>query len=236
VPTPTKDAGIAVQPISKSTNVKSYRTLVNMQLDGTSAGKPAKGDLNAEVLSIPGSKKQSIGISGSLMGTLLGRYLPIPVSKLTVYLMDQLTYAFAQSLLSVCAVPKNPIAGLDQLRSGLSADVFLTGLTGSNKFYGTLVGEETVNGIPSRHYKLDAAAMNALAKKNGVSGTINSGDVWLAKDGNWVTRLTTDVNGDLSKTAGVDFAGDANINLNVSDVNTIADIPLPGQCSRPIQI
>lgn len=235
-PAATKDAGIVVQPISKAANVKSYKTVVTMALDGKSAGKPAKGDLNVEMQSIPASKKHSIAISGSLLGTLLGQYLPIPVSKLTVYLIDKQTYIFAQSLLSVCAVPKNAIPALDQLRGGLSADVFVSSLTGSNKIYGTKVGEETVNGIPSVHYKLDAAVMNALAKANKVDAQLKSGDIWLAKDGGWVVRFIGDVTGNLSKSAGVDFAGNANIALNVSDVNKIQDIPLPTQCNRPIQI
>ncbi len=66
--------------------------------------------------------------------------------------------------------------------------------------------------------------------------TIKSGDVWLAKDGNYVVRVIANANGTLAKNTGVDFSGDANIVINVSELNKITDIPLPGQCSRPIQI
>jgi hypothetical protein len=233
----TPDAGIVVQPISNDKNIKSYRTTINMNLDGVSAGKVSKGDLNADVQSIPGSKKQSAAISGSQMGQLLSPFLGgIPVNKLTLFLFDKNVYALAQSLLTVCATPKNPIAGIEQLKNGLSADQLITGLTGSNKIYGTMVGEETVNGIPSRRYKLDVKKMNELAKKNKVDLTLNSGDVWLAKNGGYVTRFNGDMNGALNQTAGVDFKGNVKMQMNVGDLNKINDIPLPGQCNRPIQI
>jgi hypothetical protein len=233
----TPDAGIVVQPISKDTTIKSYRTTINMNLDGTSAGKVSKGDLNADVQSLPAQKKQSAAISGSQMAQLLSPFLGgLPVNKLTLYLFDKNVYVLAQSLLTVCATPKNPIAGIDQLKNGLSADLLIAGLTGSNKIYGTLVGEETVNGIASRRYKLDVAKMNELAKKNKVDLTLKSGDVWLAKNGGYLTRFIGDMNGALNQAAGVDFKGNVKMQLNVGDLNKITDIPLPGQCSRPIQI
>lgn len=233
----TPDAGIAVQPISKDNTIKSYRTNITMNLDGVSAGKVSKGDLIADVQSIPGQKKQSAALSGSQMPQLLSPFLGgLPVSKLTLFLFDKNVYALVQSLLAVCATPKNPIAGIEQLKSGLSADQLLIGLTGSNKIYGTLVGEEKVNGIDSKHYKLDVQKMNALAKANKLDLTLKSGDVWLAKSAGYVTRLVADMNGSLNKSAGVDFKGNVKLNLNLSDLNKINDIPLPGQCSRPIQI
>jgi hypothetical protein len=233
----TPDAGIVVQPISNDKTIKSYRTNINMNLDGVSAGKVSKGDLNADVQSIPGKKQQSAAISGSQMGQLLSPFLGgLPVNKLTMYLMDKNVYVLAQSLLTVCATPKNPIAGIDQLKNGLSADQLITGLTGSNKIYGKLVGEETVNGIPSKHYKLDVKKMNELAKKNKVDLSLNSGDVWLAKNGGYVTRFNGDMNGALNQTAGVDFKGNVKMQMNLGDLNKINDIPLPNQCSRPIQI
>ncbi len=208
-----------------------------MNLDGVSGGKVSKGDLNADVQSIPGSKKQSAAISGSQMGQLLSPFLGgLPVNKLTLYMFDKNVYALAQSLLTVCATPKNPIAGIDQLKNGLSADQLITGMTGGNKIYGALVGEETVNGIPSKHYKLDVNKMNALAKQNKQDLTLKSGDIWLAKNGGYVTKFLGDMNGGLSKTAGVDFNGNVKMEMNVGDVNKINDIPLPSQCSRPIQI
>lgn len=233
----TPDAGIVVQPISKDSTIKSYRTLINMNLDGASAGKVSKGDLIADVQSIPGQKKQSAALSGSQMAQLLSPFLGgLPVSKLTLFLFDKNVYALVQSLLAVCATPKNPIAGIEQLKNGLSADQLIIGLTGSNKIYGALVGEETINGIASKHYKLDAQKMNALAKANKLDVTLKSGDVWLAKNGGYVTRFVADLNGSLNKSAGIDFKGNVKLNLNVSDLNKLNDIPLPGQCSRPIQI
>lgn len=238
-PVATRDTGIVVQPISKSTNVKSYKTTVNMKLDGVSDGKVAKGDLNAVVQSIPASKKQSIAITGSLVPVLLGKYLQgMPVTNPTVYLIGNQVYVTAQALIvQVCAVPRNPIAGLDQLSSGLSADTFLSQMTGSNKVYGTPVGSvKPINGIPAQQYKLDTATMNALAKRNNADVQLKSGDIWISKPGDYVVQLLVDGIGNLSASTGVDFKGNVNLSLVVSDVNKIEDITLPASCNRPIQI
>lgn len=209
-----------------------------MKLDGQSSGKVAKGDFNAEVQTNVPTKRQSIGIGGSLITTLLGRYLQgIPVNGLTVYLIDGKPYVVAQALiLKVCAVPGAPIAGLDQLSSGLSADVFLSQLTGNNKVYGTLVGNETVNSIATKRYKLDTATINSLARKNGANVQLKSGDVWIATQGDYIVRLISDGTGNLPANTGVEFNGNANITLNVSDVNKVPDIQLPGQCNNPVRL
>ena len=230
--------GITVQPISKTTSIKSYKTMVTMRLDGRSAGRVAKGDFNAEMQTDAAARRQSIGIAGNLVPVLLGRYLQgIPVSGLTVYLMDGKPYVVAQALiLKVCAVPGAPIAGLDQLSSGLSAEVLLSQLTGSNKIYGTLVGNETVNGIQTKRYRLDTKTINALAKRSGATAELKSGDVWIATQGDYIVRLVVDGAGNLAANAGVDFTGNANITLNVSDLNKVPPIQLPGQCNNPMRL
>lgn len=239
-PTPTValPPGITIRPISNTTSIKSYKTVVNMKLDGQSAGKVAKGDFNAEVQTDLANKRQSIGISGNLVPVLLGRYLQnLPVSGLTVYLVDGKPYVVAQALiLRVCAVPGAQIAGLDQLSSGLSAEVFLSQLTGSNKIYGTLVGNETVNGIPTKRYKLDVKTINALAKQRGATAQLKSGDVWIATQGDYIVRLVVDGTGNLAANTGVDFNGNVNLTMNVSDVNRIPAIQLPSQCNNPMRL
>ncbi len=239
-PTPTAvlPPGIVIRPISSTTSIKSYKTVVNMKLDGQSAGKVAKGDFNAEVQTDLANKRQSIGIGGSLVPVLLGRYLQgLPISGLTVYLMDGKPYVVAQAMiLRVCAVPGTQIAGLDQLSSGLSAEVFLSQLTGSNKIYGTLVGNATVNNIPTRHYKLDVKTINALARQRGATAQLTSGDVWIATQGDYIVRMVVDGTGNLAANTGVDFNGNVNLTLNVSDANRIPAIQLPNQCNNPMRL
>lgn len=237
-PVPTLPPGITIQPISQVASIRSYKTVVSMRLDGQSTGRVARGDFNAELQTNVSTRRQSIGITGSLISTLLGQYLRgIPISGLTVYLIEGKPYVVAQALIvRVCAVPGAPIAGLDQLSSGLSADVFLIQMTGSNKIYGTLVGNETVNGIPTRRYKLDVKTINELAKKNRASAQLKSGEVWIAVQGDYIVRLNVEGTGNLAANTGVDFNGNAGITLNVSDVNRGADIRLPAQCNNPMRL
>ncbi|MDW8352588.1 MAG: hypothetical protein RML99_11830 [Anaerolineae bacterium] len=239
-PTPTAalPPGITVRPINKAAGVKSYKTVVTMKLDGRSAGKVAKGDFNAEVQADLVNRRQVIGIGGGLVPVLLGRYLQgLPVSGLTLYLMDGKPYVVAQALiLRVCAVPGARIAGLDQLSAGFSADAFLSQLTGSDKIYGTWLGNETVNGIPTKRYRLDVKTINALARQRRATAQLKSGDVWIATRGDYVVRLVVDGSGNLAAGTGVDFSGNVNLTLNVSDVNRVPPVQLPSQCNNPMRL
>lgn len=229
---------MTIRPISATAAIKSYKTVVNMKLDGRSAGKAAKGDFNAEVQADLTNKRQSIGMSGNLVPTLLGRYLQgVPVSGLNVYLMNGKPYVVAQALfLRVCAVPGARVAGLDQLGSGLSAEVFLAQLTGNDKIYGAPVGNETVNGIPTRRYRLDVKTINALAKQRGATAQLKSGDVWIAARGDYIVRMAVEGAGNVAANTGVDFNGNFNLTLNVSEVNRIPAIQLPSQCNNPMRL
>lgn len=211
---------------------------MSVKLDGQSAGRVAKGDFNAEVQADLTNKRQSIGVSGSLAPVLLGRYLQgLPISGLTLYLMNGKPYIVAQALiLRVCAVPGAQIAGLDQLSGGLSAEAFLSQLTVSNKIYGTLVGNAVINGIPTKHYKLDVKTINALARQRGATMQLASGEVWIAAQGDYIVRVVVDGKGNLAANAGVDFTGRVNLTLNVSGVNRIPAIQLPNQCNNPMRL
>lgn len=237
-PTAALPSGIAIRPISSIASIRSYKTVVSVKLDGQSAGRVAKGDFNAEVQADLTNKRQSIGVSGSLAPVLLGRYLQgLPISGLTLYLMNGKPYIVAQALiLRVCAVPGAQIAGLDQLSGGLSAEAFLSQLTVSNKIYGTLVGNAVINGIPTKHYKLDVKTINALARQRGATMQLASGEVWIAAQGDYIVRVVVDGKGNLAANAGVDFTGRVNLTLNVSGVNRIPAIQLPNQCNNPMRL
>ena len=122
------------------------------------------------------------------------------------------------------------------MSDGLSADALLSQLIGSNKIYGTLVGNETVNGIPTRRYRLDARAINTLAKRKGATVELKSGDMWIATQGGYIVRLAVDGAGKLAAAAGVDFSGNVSITVDVSNLNRVPAIRLPGQCNNPMRL
>jgi len=47
------------------------------------------------------------------------------------------------------------------------------------------VGEETVNGVAANHF---AFQMSGIGDSSGSVATVNSGDYWLAKDGNYIVK------------------------------------------------
>ena len=51
------------------------------------------------------------------------------------------------------------------------------------------LGNETINGIPTVHYKLDASGLEVMGYLNG------DGDVWVAESGNYVVKYTFQATG-----------------------------------------
>ena len=81
------------------------------------------------------------------------------------------------------------------------------------------VDQETVNGVPCRHYSI-------AEESNGVQST---GELWLAEPGGYVVKY------DLSIQAGEQFFGTGNegvqtFQYELSDINTLQDVPLPAGC------
>lgn len=225
-----------MQPITQLPGLRSYRMQLVLQMSGTSGGKATSGSLNADVVQVLTPRKQSIALGGEMLAPLLGSQLPVPVNKVTLYLFDKQTYALAHALIPVCVAPRREIVALAALRRGLSAERVLSELSGDFVVRGWLVREEVVNGIPSRRYRLDAAQINALAKRRGARAQLRSGEIWLAQHGGFVSRLEAEVIGDLSGSLGVNFNGTTKLTLNVGDLNRDADIVLPRACARPLPL
>ena len=90
-----------------------------------------------------------------------------------------------------------------------------------------LIGNETVNGVPTAHYKIDSTGLDAL-------GYINSnGDVWVATPGNYVVKYTFQA----TSTGKEAFFGSApgqqgtiTWDYEVTDVNQPITIQAPANC------
>ena len=88
------------------------------------------------------------------------------------------------------------------------------------------VGNETINGVPAVHYKLDVTGLETMGYLNG------DGDVWVAESGNFVVKYVFQATG-TDKLFGMgsgDNEGTIKWTYEVSDVNQPIDIQAPADC------
>jgi hypothetical protein len=86
------------------------------------------------------------------------------------------------------------------------------------------VGNETVNGVPTVHYKLDVSGLETLGYLNG------DGDVWVADPGNYVVKYTFKATGSDKFFGSSNTEGTIKWDYEVSDVNQPIDIQAPADC------
>jgi hypothetical protein len=88
------------------------------------------------------------------------------------------------------------------------------------------LGTETINGIPTVHYKIDTTAMDVL-------GYLNSdGDVWVADPGNYVVKYTFQATSTGKESFFGTATGEGTIkwDYEVTNINQPIDIQAPANC------
>jgi hypothetical protein len=238
-PTPAPGDPIPLEPIAGLT---SLNATVKLDVNGLINGKRAQGDLTA-LLTANDQNKSRVTVSGSLLGeiaaqvggSLVGLFTP---SKVDLYKVPDGTYVVVNGLVPVCVKPKasKATAALDDM----SPSSMLSMLTSSDVARGKLVGEETLNGAPVKHYVLDGDAFLAAAQKSSDPKLRAFGEaLWSAEDAD----LYVDVEGGhpvafRGNFSGayepLKFEGDFGVDIELTGVNTNTPVNLPSSCNRPI--
>ncbi|GAB4495728.1 MAG: hypothetical protein OHK0052_03960 [Anaerolineales bacterium] len=81
---------------------------------------------------------------------------------------------------------------------------------------------ETVNGIATDHYKFNESAIMT----SGIEKA--SGEVWLAREGGYVVKMTVETTGIIEMFEG---NGTANWSYEVTEINKLSEIVVPESCS-----
>ncbi|MCA9947628.1 MAG: hypothetical protein KC449_29310, partial [Anaerolineales bacterium] len=100
-----------------------------------------------------------------------------------------------------------------------------------------LVGEETINGIDTLHYTFDETALqNEMSELNWAQG-----DVYIAKEGNYVVRFRMEGEGNVSDalmaldqgdTMTETLIGQMVIQMDISNINEPVNITIPEACEN----
>jgi len=238
-PTPPPGDPIPLQSIAGLTSVEAN---VKVDVNGEINGKRVQGELNG-VLASNNQKQSRITVSGPLLGdivaqvggSLVGLFTP---SKVDVYKVPEGTYIVINGLFPVCVKTKTSTAtaGLDEL----SPQSLLAMLTGSDVARGKLVGQETVNGVPLKHYVINGDAFLAAAQKSKDEKLRTFGEsLWSAEDADLYldakTGLPVAFSGSYSgEFVPLKFKGDFGVQIEITGVNTNPTVTLPASCDKPI--
>jgi hypothetical protein len=240
-PTPPRGDVIPLKPISGLT---SLNATVKINVNGTINGKRTQGDLNA-VLTTNDQGKSQISLTGSLLGPLaaqvggsvVGLFTP---SEIDIYKVPEGTYVVVNGMFPVCIKPADPKAteALDKM----SPKSLMTMLTGSDVARGKLVGNETRNGVPVKHYVINGDAFLAAAQKSSDKNLKAFGDsLWSAEDAD----LYVDAKGGYpvafhgSYSGAYDplkFQGNFDVTIELTGINTNTPVVLPSSCDKPISM
>lgn len=240
-PIPPTLPGDAI-PIKPLTDIKSLDATVKLNVNGLINGKRAQGDLNA-LLTTNDQNKSKITVSGGLLGevaaqvggSLVGLFTP---KEAEIYKVPDGTFVVVNGLFPVCVKPNAPQAtqALDQM----SPSSLMTMLTGSDVARGKFVGEETLNGVPVKHYVINGDAFLKAAQNSSNKNLKTFGDaLWSAEDADLYIDAKTghpvSFRGNYSGSfEPLKFEGDFGVDIALTGTNTNPTINLPSACDKPI--
>lgn len=240
-PTATVVAGDPI-PIKPLTDLTSLEATVKINVNGLLNGERAQGDLTA-LLNTNDQNKSQIKVTGGLLGdvvaqvggAVVGLFAPREVN---IYKVPEGTYVVVNGLFPVCVKPNAPKAteALDKL----SPQSLMETLTGSEVARGKFVGNETVNGIPAKHYVINGDAFLAAAQKSSDPNLRTFGealwsaedaDLFISADGGYPISFRGSYSGEFEP---LKFQGDFDVQIDLTSVNTNPTVELPNACNNPI--
>jgi hypothetical protein len=239
--TPTPLPGEAI-PLKSIAGLSSLTAQVTIDVNGLINGERAKGDLNA-VVATNDQDESRISVTGSLLGdiaaqvggSLVGLFTP---SSVDIYKVPEGTYIVVNSLFPVCVKPADTAA--TGVLEDMSPQSLLSMLTSSEVARGKFVGQETINGVVYKHYLLNGNAFLAAAQKSSNPKLKAFGKgLWKAEDADlYVDARTGYPVAFLGSFSGayepLQFEGDFDVQVELTDINNDPEITLPASCKKPI--
>ncbi len=229
-----------VIPLAPLTDLTSLDATVTITVDGTVDGEPTTGDLTAQLTSGPAGSE--IVATGSLLGDIVAQVGGSAVKlfrpkRASVYQVPEGTYAVVSGLFDLCVKPEDSAAtaALEQL----SPQALMTTLTSGDVARGSYVGDETLDGVPVKHYTIDGAAFLAAAQASTDPNVQRfAQDVTSASDADLFVSMEgypIAYRGSFTGAfAPLSFEGDLSVDIRLTGINGDADVVLPGACDNPI--
>jgi hypothetical protein len=195
----------------------SYRFNLKITFTGaTPAGEETTAVMQAAVANVTDPPASSLTITAEGVEQLEG------LNALAMTQKEGTSYIFLPNLGCVTS----PAEG--NVMEGLGADFLDTAQFEEALEQARLVGEETINSVPTLHYQVDSSLIDDNDQFDELSG-----DLYLAQDGGYLVRMVLDGSGE------IDFFSESSntydgmhVEYNLTDTNQPIYIPLPPDCEE----
>jgi predicted small lipoprotein YifL len=198
-------------------SLDSYKASFSMTFEGQENGQPKSSTLSftEEFVKDPPAKRTVITGFGAMLGGGTETPASDQSSGIESIEVGGKQYSKMGEICSQVTAESGP-----QANTMLDPDSIIGGVRGARR-----VGNETVNGVPAVHYKLDVSGLETLGYLNG------DGDVWVAEPGNFVVKYTFQATGS-DKFFGGSSTTEGTIKwvYEVTDVNQPINIQPPANC------
>lgn len=229
-------------PLAPLSGLSSIEATVTISADGMLDGRPTQGELTAQLTSTDQGTSQ-IDVTGSLLGPVVAQVGGKAVSlfrpkQVSIYTVPDGTFVVVSGLIDVCIKPDDSQA--TEILGQLSPQSLMTTLTSSDVARGTRIGDETLNGVAVTHYLIDGAEFLSAAQGSSDANvrtfsallqSATDADLYVAADGGHPIGYRGGFSGDFEP---LGFAGDFSVQIDLTGINSDAEVTLPSSCDRPI--
>jgi hypothetical protein len=201
-------------------SLNSYETEFTMTFEGKDdAGQPKTSTMSfkEEFVKSPAAKRTTINGFGAMLGGATGA---TGATGADANIMQTIEVGGKQyfQLGTICTQSTSDTG--PQASSQFNPSDLIGGLRGAQ-----LVGTETVNGVPTSHYKSDVKGMDALGYVNA------QGEFWVAQPGDFVVKYLFEATGKDKFLGNSTNEGKIKWVYEVKNVNQPIDIQAPKDCS-----
>lgn len=199
--------------------LNSYKASFKMTFEGEENGQPKTSTLSftEEFVKEPAAKRTVITGFGAMRGSSTGTPTPDQSSGAIESIeVGGKQYSKMGDICTQITAESGP-----QANTMMDPNSIIGGVRGTQR-----VGNETVNGVPTVHYKVDASGLETL-------GYLNSdGDVWVAEPGNYVVKYTFQAKATGKDSLFGSAMGEGTIkwDYEVTEVNQPITIQAPENC------
>jgi hypothetical protein len=209
----------------------ALKSNVSMMLSGTDKqGQRVNGSLTM-ALARDGDGRQVLMFEGAQLSRLNLFPDDIPgFRRLSIYTVGDALYMLAEAAGARRVCERLPVRGSGGENSSPEPEDLLYMTMSVDTLYGIPLRDEKVNGILSWHFRLDPAATNsAMAQMDNGNRHVPrlvSGDVYIAQDAEYMTRMIATYEGELDD---MDFSGRMTMRYDLSTPQKV-QIALPREC------
>ena len=199
-------------------------------------GRAMSGGVSTQYIEDQANQRQLINLEGLAAPQLASapELEKVAARRISLYMFESGDYLLAEGwnarntrCASLTADDRDKAADL------MMPDSIMNIFIDMGTLYGTALRDEMVNGVLTRHYKLDVAATNVAAAKSRnkeyILPELTKGDVYIARDGDYLVRLTAEATGVVQ---AMKFNGRTTVRFDFTTPARGTKIELPQICKN----